>query len=102
MTDKEALVKRKLGLRYTRVAQDMIAIYDRLMTLSNDFKDQLLFEEVSCDQDIGPMVHWGRYTQAILIDLLENFQEANTKLAKNLDSKNPLYAYDPDIGIDAW
>lgn len=59
MSDKEALTKRKLGLRYTRVAQDMIAIYDRLMTLSNDFKDQLLFKEVSCDSDIGPMAHWG-------------------------------------------
>lgn len=102
MTDKEALAKRKFGLRYTRVAQDMIAIYDRLMTLSNNFQDQLLFGEVSCDEDIGSIAHWGQYTQAILIELLEKFQEANTELAKNLESKSPLYTYDPDVGIDAW
>lgn len=99
MTEKDALNKRKFGLRYTRVAQDLVAIYDRLVILSNSFQDQTFYEEISCDEDIGPMVCWGQYTQAILNDLLDNFQSVNTKLAKTLDSTNSLYAYDPDIMV---
>lgn len=97
MTEKDALNERKLGLRYTRVAQDMVAIYDRLVILSNHFQDQMLYGELTCDENIGPMVYWGQYAQAILNDLLDNFQSVNIKLAKTLDSTNQIYVYDPDI-----
>lgn len=100
MTDKDALTKRKFGLRYTRVAQDIVAIYDRLQSLSDDFRDQLFYETIECDEDIGSIVHWGKYTQIVLATLLDKFQDANTELVKNLNSANPLYAYDPDIGME--
>lgn len=100
MSDKDALAKRKLGLRYTRVAQDIVAIYDRLQSLSDDFRDQLFYETTECDEDIGPIVHWGRYTQIVLATLLDKFQDANTELVKSLNSTNPLCVYDPDIGME--
>lgn len=100
MTDEEALTKRKLGLRYTRVAQDMVAIYDRLQCLSDDFQDQMFYKEMTCNEDIGPIVHWGRFAQAILASLLDDFQEANTELTRTLNSLNSLYVYDPNIGME--
>ena len=100
MTDEEALVKRKFGLRYTRVAQDMMAIYDRLQDLSDDFQDKMFYKEMTCDENIGPIVHWGRYAQAILASLLDDFQKANTELVRTLNSIDSLYAYDPDIGME--